>query len=477
MSGRRLAFNGLDASTGLYVRPAMTADELAEVIRARIEPRDPLELEAEILGTPEDLSGHAAARRRRGEPPPWVNGEDIASSGWGVIFPQAADHGERAALEELLIHRRAQVSQSLFREYVYRPGDNLETWLARHGIGPGTPEPERMPYYLLIVGGPEQIPFDFQLDLAQQAAVGRLCFDTSEEYARYAQGVIAAEQKPPLRVRRAAIFAVRNQDDLATDAASRRLVGPLLEILERHAPAWRLEKVLAEQATKERLRQLLAHPEPPAFLFTSSHGVAPNLAEPEPPGLMGALVCQDWPGALKWHEPLVPDFLFTAEDIPDEADVSGLISFHFACFSLGTPRLDSFAHESAGEPAELALTPSIARLPQRLLGREGGGALAVIGHVDRARGFSYVWPRAGSQPQAFASVIWRLLDGQPVGLAIRHLADRYAAVALRLNAELLSARRGEHVDARWLCHLWTASIDSRSYAVLGDPAARLRLAD
>ncbi|MCP4656677.1 MAG: hypothetical protein GY856_14790 [bacterium] len=457
---RPLIFNGLDRRTGEYLLPPMSVQELSEHLRA---------------GTV-DLRGEP-----RGEPVPGVDPKDLSTSGWGVIFPRDAGEEIREALSELLEHRRAQATKCddhddhYYQEYSgsrgFLPGDLKRTWLKRRGVGPGPADPARVPYYLLIVGDPQEIPYEFQFRLSLQYAVGRLHFDAPEEYARYAHRVVAAENAPPTRPRRLAIFGVENPDDPATTYSSEDLVRPLLRNLAADGGGWEVSSFLAAEATKDRLRRLLGGAETPALVFTAGHGLGLCAEDPEPPGTLGALVCQDWPGP-KAGGPLGPEHYFAAEDVAGDAELGGLISFHFACFSAGLPRCDSYVCESPGQPAVLSPRPYLARLPQRLLGR---GALAVIGHVDRARGFSYVWPGAGSQPQTIEATLRRLMDGFPVGTAVRYLSERSADLACDLDAELRRVRDGEPPDHETIVDLGIAYVDARSYLVLGDPAVRLQV--
>jgi hypothetical protein len=403
-----------------------------------------------------------------------------------VIFPQGAESGElREALAPLLEHRREQACGGracLYRELAgddgYRDGESKVAFLARHGAGPGAADPEKVPYYLLLVGDPEVIPFSFQYQLDVQYAVGRLCLDGPEDYHRYALGVVAAETGRVEGRRRAAFFAPANAGDRATGMISSCLAAPLAERARREHPGWIVESALGDEATRGRLERLLGA-ETPAFLFAACHGLGFPSGDPLQRGEQGALVCQDWPGPAGGA--IDRGHYFAAADVGDDARVQGLVAFCFACFGAGTPRWDeldedrrSDARSDAGSEKR-ALSPEafLGRLPQRLLSHPRGGALAVVGHVDRAWGFSLAWAGAGPQIGAFEGALRRLLSGKPVGWAMEVFNQRYAELASDLAAEREALELGKTLDEAVLADLWIASHDARNYTIIGDPAVRV----
>ena len=150
-----------------------------------------------------------------------------------------------------------------------------------------------------------------------------------------------------------------------------------------------------------------------------------------------------------------------------------MIAFHFACFSVGTPEYDEFATSGVG--TRIADRPFAAALPKQLLAQPRG-ALAVVGHVDRAWGYSFYEGEAGRQLGCFEDVVKRLIDGHPIGSALEPLNARYAELTTTLSEELDDRRHGKQSSDAALVALWTASTDARNYALLGDPAVRLSTA-
>jgi hypothetical protein len=405
---------------------------------------------------------------------------DLAQVGWGVIFAHDCHPAVPEALSELLEHRRRQATASnprYYREFRgedgYRPDESKSQFLARHGAGPGPVDPERVPYYLLLVGGGQQIPFGVQYQLDVQYAVGRISFETPEEYRRYAAGVVAAETSGVSRSRDLAFFAPENPADQPTALSRRDLVEPLAGRLAADHADWTVRTAVAEDATKPELLDLLGGQSAPALLFSASHGLGWPVGHPAQLREQGALVCQEWPGPDS-DAALSADQYVCADDVADDADVHGLLAFFFACFGGATPEWDDFAHRTGSlERDRLAPAPLMSALPRRLLAHPRGGALAVAGHVDRAWGYSFSWPGAGRQTEVYRSCLARLLHGHPVGSAFEYVNQRYAELASDLSTAVEEVKYGARADDLALSTMWTANNDARGFVVLGDPAVRL----
>src|SRR5262249_10549754 len=121
----------------------------------------------------------------------------------------------------------------------------------------------------------------------------------------------------------------------------------------------------------------------------------------------------------------------------------------------------------------------VARLPQRMLGR-ASGALACIGHIDRAWASSFLQadPRQSgavtAQRTVFESALKRLMEGRRVGHAMDYFDLPYAELASDLATRIEDATKYDvAVDDRELAQLWLYTNDARDYAVIGDPAVRI----
>lgn len=472
--------NGINGATGEYLFPAETEKQIAvqaKAITAKTSIIDPHLIE---------LSKRAELRDPSKAPAAWVDPTDLAKAGWGVIFAKNYTNYTLEALQSddglglLLAHRQRQASlkrSDYYKEFVFEPKWDKNQFLTKHSApSSGAVDPDRgVPYYLLIVGDPATISYEFQYQLDVQYAVGRIYFDTLDEYAYYAQSVVRAEVESIERSRQIKFWSVSNRGDKATQLSTKHLVTPLSQWLTNTYPDWTISLLMGENeadpdlsATKANLDRLLNQELAPALLFTASHGVGYPKGHPEQRDYQGAFITQDWAQFLGQPDP--DQHLFGAADIQANANLHGMIAFHFACYGLGTPQFNDFKHRD-GE-AELAEQPFVARLPQKLLSHEKGGALAVIGHIDRAWTHSFKNNQI-RQWAVFQSALTCLMRRCPVGYAMEYFNQEYAELASDCNLGI----QNDNKKDKEIAELWTRSHNARNFAIFGDPAVRIAIGE
>jgi hypothetical protein len=413
---------------------------------------------------------------------------DLSQTGWGVLFASDADPAIKAALQPLLDWRRSQVNDDkLFKIFEgkagVRPAQTASSWVSGKGVSLVAPvSPAKgVPYYLLIVGSPMRIPFEFQALLDLQWAVGRLHFDQIGDYAAYAEQVVAYEkgQAPP-QSKHTAMWVTRNPGDMATALLAGSVCPDFLgQTGDGTKPLgsrqqFRLSSFCGDgQATKAKLASILRGEIDggrPSILFTGSHGAEwPMQDAAQQRRRQGALVTQEWSRGQALNE----DNCFEASDVTADAQLHGTMVFIFSCFGGGCPDTDSYRRDHAGDKIPIAPEPLIAALPQALLRQ---GALAVIAHIDRAFTYGFEDALGSPQVQLFRTPLELLMKGKPIGFA----ADPFNLQWGTLAAQIGLAQSGNLADnpnpsKGLMLNLFIARDDARNYIVLGDPATRLRI--
>jgi len=471
--------NGVNGTSGDYITPEITGQQLIEMLKDRKKEPPPGNLdklkEKKFREEEKDYGPVSRVDPKRLGPKTKAGEKDGA--GWGVIYGPGMTPEIEEALSPLINLRKEQAGD-IFREYTYQ-GESSEDFLVDNDVSlAGAADPKEMPYYLLLVGGPDEIPFHFQFELAIDRALGRIFFNTAEEYHNYAQSVVAVEKGQVRLPRRASFFGVQNRNDRATKLSTNLLIEPLSgEFSSRLAKDWQVASYLRNEATRAQLKNLLGgkQAETPAFLFTASHGMGFDRSDNRQLAHQGALLCSDWENT---GGRVSEDVYFAGEHLASDAQLHGLISFFFACYGAGTPGYDEFMQKYKGTPKQIAPQPFVAKLPQRMLSHPNGGSLAVIGHVERA--WTHSFKQSGSDTPhlgVFDSVLDQLFAGYPVGHAFDYINARYGSSAVRLTTQLEKLRKKINVSKLQIIRLWTMHNDARDYIILGDPAVRLAVSD
>jgi hypothetical protein len=419
---------------------------------------------------------------------------DLTQAGWGIIFASDADPAIQAQIQPLIDLRKQQVQDpSLFKIFSgdtgVLPGQTAASWAQQRGVSltaPVNPYQGGVPFYLLIVGSPDRIPFEFQALLKMQWAVGRLYFDKIEDYGRYAQAVVQYESPSftPVQRKSAAVWVPRNYGDLATAMLSGAISQDFLATNNQLGARRQfiLNAYMNERATKAQLVEILrgnVEVGPPAVIFTGSHGCDYSGADPDTQRrLQGSFVTQEWvPGT-----PANSTNQFTSDDIPSDTKVQGTVGFLFACYSGACPAESNYYYNKDGSPMKIAAGPIMSRLPQALLSR---GMLSVIAHIDMAFPYAFQDVSGTPQTQALRTPVELLMGGKRTGLAADTLSvmwsSRSAQLALAQGQNAASAAPAGATPASSpspvIAQMTIARDDARNYIVLGDPATQLRVRD
>lgn len=455
---QRIVLNGVDYETGGYLTPPVTPEELLGLAR---DDRDKT--------SREEQEYVKALDQKKSQPNLGfdANLEDLSEARWGVVFAEDEDDSVKQAVESLIQHRADQLG---FQPPVleYTPDITYVDFLAKNDVAAGIGEVEKVPYYLLIIGSPDKIPFRFQYELGSEYAVGRLDFLDAGGYRTYIEQLIDYETSQQVPTKKEAVFwGTANEEDSATALSSSLLVQPLHDGLDAK-PGFAKQLFLGQEATKANLAATLARQQPPSLLFTASHGLGFRTADARQRKLQGALVTQEW----EKDTPITPQAMFCSSDLGQTSNVRGLVHFAFACYGAGTPKQDDYSHGQSAVAPIIADFPFVADLPRTELSR---GALAFIGHIERAWGYSFINAEDKPMIKGFERAVRRLLKGTPVGHALRDQHDRAVQLSHALLEDLNDMDFGKTLAPLVIAEKWKERNDARAYAVIGDPAARLRV--
>jgi len=443
--------NGINLKTGEYLVPPVEADDLLDLVAGSDQ------------GDQTGFQSYLHSKEAVAGLPDGVDENDPAEAGWGVIFHENEDREIINAFQPLIEHRTTQIPQQRIKTLRYRAGQNFNRWLAGYGVGSGHIDPEKVPFYLLIAGNPEMIPFAFSQRLGMEYRVGRLSFDRAADYGNYIDSLIRFERQQAKK-QTANLLVFAPSHDAATQLSCDHLAEPLAQKIADRAC---VDRLLREDATKADLLDRL-RAGAPQFLFSASHGLGLDLADEDQAGYQGALLCQ----RTCEHGPLAADDFLSAADITPELDLTGMTAFFFACFSAATPSHDRFFRKK-GLPHQLAKRSFFSALPLRLLSKPNGAALAVLGHIDRAWGFSIVNERSDELLIPFENAFLRPLNGRPTGQALKDFYDKYASYSIELTDLMDTRELGGDLDPKELVLAWARRNDAGGYILLGDPAARI----
>lgn len=404
---------------------------------------------------------------------------DPIQAGWTILVAKQDPNFNEIieALKPLAVHR-GMVDPSVPLVFGGEPEDTWGDWLQENYFASEL-EGKKVPQYVLMVGGPEVLPFRLQSLMDVVANVGRLDLDSIDQLKQYVQKVIRLETvADPVVKKEAILFAPDGGMNDPTYFSREYMVKPINDHIKLEMN-FKTTALMGVDATKKKLVEAMRGAKP-AFVYTASHGLGLT-GEPidQQKKYNGAICCQS-------AGPLSLNDLFCADDIPmNEPFLEGSVIFQFACFGYGTPAQSDYSHWLNDLPEKYADVDFVAALPKRLLAHPRG-PIAYLGHLDTAflHGFidqndPYIVERWHSRIQPFVHAIDLLLEVQPSGLAMDDLNKKFGISNIIINNVYDRLKRGTFTwtpeTARRFVDTWIIRSDAQNYMVFGDPATHLRI--
>jgi hypothetical protein len=404
---------------------------------------------------------------------------DPLLAGW--TFLVAKNDPRRAEITEILkplAKHRGMEDPSAPLVFEAETQDSWGDWLQENYYAREL-EGKKVPQYVLMVGGPDLLPFHFQSLMDTIANVGRLEFDSLATFKQYVEKVIRLEStQDPVVKKEAILFAPDGGMNDPTYFSREYMVKPLNDHIKKQLN-YQTTALMGDNATKQKLVKAFLGGRP-ALVYTASHGLGLT-GDPidQQKRYNGAICCQA-------RGQLTAQDLFCADDVPiDKPFLEGAVFFQFACYGYGTPAQSDYAHWLDNVPQKYADADFIAALPKRLVGHPRG-PIAYVGHLDTAflHGFTdqndpHIMERWHARIQPFLHAVNQLLEVQPSGLAMEDMNKKYSVYNVMLNSVYDRLKRGTfkwtpEAERRFV-DTWMIRSDAQNYMIFGDPAARLRI--
>lgn len=402
--------------------------------------------------------------------------------GYGVLLPENHSPG----LTDAQKAAGADAPEPVHRLLAARPGSVVLRWsqemedrvLRRYyadgsppndpavGLGDFGVAPDRLPRYVAIIGGPQDIPWSVQYSLGTRHAVGRIPL-AGEALAHYVDALIAGWPEAPAELDRALMWTVDHGEDDMTHLMRTVISGPLADALSTPPPLKKYQEITGDAATGEALLASLTQ-SLPGLVVTSSHGMT------GPSGDLAAMRATLGLPVDRNHVPLDAGALTAA--LP-----GGCVWFSQACCSAGGAGRSLYSSLLRPEWSAFRTVEAVAALgtmtaPAAVaaLGRKKP-VRAVIGHVEPT--FSWTL-QAPDTPQPLGGAIVSALSshlyaGEPLAYAFRE----YRAAVGQLHTSWFTLndrlRGGDASVIEKMTRLRLSAIDRQSLVLLGDPTVSL----